>query len=64
MSRKNPRITRAIKLTPEGERAAGGRDGEHGRAVLVSLAAQVRGLALSGAIGSRWRQAAEKGRVS
>lgn len=32
--------------------------------VLVSLAAQVRGLALSGAIGSRWRQAAEKGRVS
>ena len=64
MSRKNPRITRAIRLTPEGERAAGGRDGEHGRAVLVSLAGQVRGLALSGAIGRKWRQAAEEGRVS
>jgi hypothetical protein len=61
MSRKNPRITRAIKLTPEGERAATLREG---RAVLADLAGQVRGLALSGAIGRKWRRAAEEGRVS
>ena len=32
--------------------------------VLAMLAGQVRGLALSGAIGRKWRRAAEKGRVS